>query len=133
MKFSKKSFHVFLLIYCILIFIESSIPGNNYPEIDIPSADKLVHTAIYFLLFLLFFYSLKLQSKSVKLRKYAILFSILFTSLYGASDEFHQLFVLNRSCDIYDWQADILGAVLGTIVISIVLKYNKNKLPFVKS
>lgn len=132
LKFSKNNFYLFLILYCILIFILSSIPGDKYPEVNIPSADKLVHTVIYSVLFLLFFYSLKLQSKSVKLGKYAILFGILFTGAYGATDEFHQLFVRNRSCDLLDWLADLSGALLGALLISFILKKNKNKLPFLK-
>ena len=34
-------------------------------------------------------------------------------SLYGASDEFHQLFVPGRLCDPADWLTDTLGAALG--------------------
>ncbi|CAN5633694.1 hypothetical protein BH10BAC5_BH10BAC5_00880 [soil metagenome] len=131
LKFKKNTFHFFLVAYCLLIFILSSIPGDKYPEVDIPSADKLVHTLIYCGLFLLFFYSLKLQSKSVNLQKYAILWSILFTAVYGATDEFHQLFTVNRSCDLIDWFADVSGALIGTGIILIILKRNYNKLPFV--
>ena len=133
LKFQKKTFYYFLAAYCSLIFILSSIPGDKYPEVNIPSADKLVHTAIYSVLYILFFYSLKLQSKSIKLSKYAILWSILFTAAYGASDEFHQLFTVNRSCDLLDWFADLTGALLGIVIIKLLLKYNKNRLPFVYS
>jgi VanZ family protein len=35
------------------------------------------------------------------------------TSLYGASDEWHQAFVPFRNSSILDWYADLLGAVLG--------------------
>jgi VanZ family protein len=34
-------------------------------------------------------------------------------SLYGASDEVHQLFVRNRSSDVVDWMADTLGMLAG--------------------
>jgi VanZ family protein len=49
----------------------------------------------------------------------------LFTSLYGASDELHQYFVPNRSCDFYDWLADSIGAVMALITIYLLTKFYK--------
>jgi VanZ family protein len=45
-----------------------------------------------------------------------VLVAILITSAYGASDEFHQWFVPNRSCDVWDWTADTIGGILGIVV-----------------
>ena len=39
--------------------------------------------------------------------------AILLATLYGVTDEFHQLFVAGRSADRYDVLADCLGASLG--------------------
>lgn len=41
--------------------------------------------------------------------------SIILTSAYAATDEFHQLFVEGRSCQFTDWIIDSCGAVLGTM------------------
>ena len=41
---------------------------------------------------------------------------VLFVSLYGASDEFHQRFTPGRSCDVRDWGADTLAALLVALV-----------------
>lgn len=43
-------------------------------------------------------------------------------SLYGVSDEFHQLFVPGRLCDPADWLTDTLGATLGAAVTACVLR-----------
>lgn len=43
----------------------------------------------------------------------ACLIAIVCTGLYGATDEFHQLFVPGRMCDPLDWVVDVLGGVLG--------------------
>ncbi len=40
--------------------------------------------------------------------------AIALASLYGASDEFHQLFVPGRMCDPADWLTDTCGAALGS-------------------
>lgn len=47
--------------------------------------------------------------------------SVLFTSLYAATDEIHQLFVEGRSCQLTDWMIDTLGAVIGAV--SFILLY----------
>jgi VanZ family protein len=42
--------------------------------------------------------------------------AITLATLYGVTDEFHQLFVPGRSADRYDVLADCIGATLGTAV-----------------
>ncbi|MEG0071049.1 MAG: VanZ family protein [Raoultibacter sp.] len=44
----------------------------------------------------------------------ACLLAIVCASLYGVTDEFHQLFVVDRMCDPLDWLVDTLGASLGS-------------------
>ncbi|WP_080801107.1 VanZ family protein [Arabiibacter massiliensis] len=44
----------------------------------------------------------------------ACLAAIACASLYGVTDEFHQLFVPGRMCDPADWLVDTLGASLGS-------------------
>lgn len=117
----KKIWHVLLILYCLLIFVLSSIPGENFPKVDFEFSDKFVHLIEYSILYILFFYSLKNQSKYVKLRDYALEFSVLFTSLYGVTDELHQYFVLNRSCEFMDWVADTLGAIIMYFIFKKVL------------
>jgi hypothetical protein len=48
--------------------------------------------------------------------------AVLTASLYGASDEWHQSFVPNRSADPSDWLADSLGATLGAALFLLVLR-----------
>ena len=43
----------------------------------------------------------------------ALLLAVAVSSLYGATDEFHQSFVPGRTADLLDWVADTLGAALG--------------------
>ncbi|MEP7146011.1 MAG: VanZ family protein [bacterium] len=102
-----------------MIFILSSMPGDKFPEVDIRFSDKYVHLIVYGILFTLFFYSLKNQCKYAKLKKFASEYSVLFTALYGMTDEIHQYFVPKRSCDIYDWIADVTGALLIYTIIRI--------------
>ena len=43
----------------------------------------------------------------------AILAAVVISSLYGVSDEYHQLFVPGRSFDILDMVADTIGSIVG--------------------
>jgi VanZ family protein len=38
-------------------------------------------------------------------------------SIYGVIDEVHQYFTPGRDCNIWDWIADTLGAILGAAVV----------------
>jgi VanZ family protein len=53
-------------------------------------------------------------------RSRTFLLIILITSAYGVSDEIHQYFVPGRDCNVWDWIADTLGAVLGALISMLV-------------
>ncbi len=99
-----------LIIYSLFIFFLSSIPGS-----DIPSTVSPYSLFFHFILY--FFYGIS-----------AYLFfnnpknSIIFSSLYALSDEIHQYFVPGRSCDPVDLLVDIVGILLGIILIYFVKK-----------
>lgn len=44
-------------------------------------------------------------------------FAILFSAIYAATDEFHQLFVATRQSSIWDVLIDTSGAVLGMLLL----------------
>jgi VanZ family protein len=46
-------------------------------------------------------------------------------SAYGAIDEFHQYFVPGRDCNVWDWIADTLGALLGALTVLLLMKKTK--------
>lgn len=57
--------------------------------------------------------------------KKSLMLSIVFSIFYAISDEIHQLFVINRSCSIYDMLLDSLGAITGIIMINLISKNAK--------
>lgn len=119
MKFFK--YHFLFLLWLVIIFVESSISSTEYPKIEIWSADKILHIGVFGLLTVLCYISLIHQRKYPLLLKHALIISLIFASLYGLSDEFHQYFVPNRDCDFWDWLADAAGAVLGILLIKYIL------------
>ena len=106
-----------LILYCLLIFIQSSKP--SYEELpDIQYFDKLLHFVGYAFLGILFFrafHSMQLKQS----RKLLILLSILGATLYGISDEIHQYFVPLREASFSDVIANCLGSVFGVYIYSL--------------
>lgn len=64
-------------------------------------------------------------------KRFIPLYSCALTSFYAISDEFHQIFVDGRSCEIRDWAIDTVGALVGAlafyIIYIIIKKVDKKK------
>jgi VanZ family protein len=96
-----------------VIFAASSIPNLTRLPGDI--SDKSGHSIGYALLGGLILRALA----GGRLRGVTwtrVIAAIVLATLYGVTDEFHQLFVPGRSADRYDVLADFLGATMGTAV-----------------
>jgi len=119
MKFLK--FHFPFILWLLVIFAESSMPGDFYPQVDIVNADKILHMGIYGLLAMLCYISLIHTEKVNTFTANPLTWTIIIGSFYGASDEFHQLFVPNRSCDFWDWVADTSGVIIAAVLIKYFL------------
>jgi VanZ family protein len=107
------------LLWALVIFIASSIPAHSIPNFAIFSQDKLLHLLIYFILTGLVYISLVHQTRVSALARNPLLWAILLSSFYGATDEFHQSFT-GRSADMLDLLADIAGALLLGVVVLVV-------------
>ena len=109
---------VLVVAWAALIFVLSSIPGTSYPSH--PEAMNVVaHFVLYMVLGVLL--TVALGHTKMALWKVALI-AIAIASLYGASDEFHQLFTPFRNCDPMDWLVDTVagtgGAALAVFYIS---------------
>lgn len=62
-----------------------------------------------------------------KKRKKLILYPIILSAMYAATDEFHQLFVPGRSCEIKDVLLDTAGAATGALLCYFILRLLKRK------
>ncbi len=100
-----------ILIYCLLIYIQSSHPSIQ-SQPDWPFIDKILHFAGYALLGALFLRAFKTTPIKHNL-KLVLILSVLLSALYGISDEIHQSFVPFRTADPMDVLADILGSIAG--------------------
>lgn len=108
----KKYLWIAVLVYAILIFIGSSIPGSRI-KAGPPGFDKLIHLFEYLILSALLFVALASGGKRGDLKKYLLL-SFFISSLYGVSDEVHQLFVKGRFFEPLDIFMDSVGSFVGS-------------------
>ena len=101
-----------------LIFIISSqpklppIPGLGCLE-ELSSSDKIKHVAAYAVLGWLVWRALGDRYS----RGARSLLVLAISVAYGISDEIHQKFVPNRTCDICDLAADALGVCIALIAM----------------
>jgi VanZ family protein len=96
--------------YAACIFLLSSMPGQTLPKVHVN--DKLIHTGEFALLGFLMCRALASQMPTWPRPRIACL-SLLVAIVYGATDEFHQLFVAARSAEWADLAADSVGAALA--------------------
>lgn len=111
------------ICWAFFILIISGIPGNKIPEVNVVSADKIVHFGVYGLLsFLLLFgfYRASEIELTIKLKRLVIASSI----FYGVLIEILQGTVfVGRSMDVYDMVANSIGAFVGLAGFSIYKKF----------
>jgi len=101
------------VVQLAIIFAASSIPNLRHLPGDI--SDKTGHSTGYAILGALLLRALaggRLQGVTWKRAIAAIVLS----TLYGVSDELHQLFVPGRSADPYDVLADSVGATIAASI-----------------
>ncbi|MDD5272321.1 MAG: VanZ family protein [Methylovulum sp.] len=102
-----------LMAYCGFIYWlsdQSKLPTPTWFSWQ----DKLFHAGAYFILALIVWRSFRHFFKSPIILAIA---AVVFSSLYGLSDEWHQAFVPGRNSDVFDWLADTLGAGLAVMVL----------------
>ena len=114
-----------VIVYCAAIFIQSSFPTSQRIP-DWRNLDKVLHVAAYAILGVLFFRALSTGRFSTN-HKAAVILSILFSGLYGLSDEVHQSFVPGRSAEAADVLADFMGGILGASYGW--FRFKRNRLP----
>ena len=81
-------------------------------KIDVPNIDKLFHFIEYFVLGYLWARALTYTLSNPNYL-YIFIAAVFISTLYGISDELHQLFVPARSCNAIDLLFDFMGAAAG--------------------
>src|SRR5262249_38217578 len=97
------------IAWMALIFYLSS-QSDPAPAVTSLIWDKGLHGGGYAVLGLLFARAWRAEGKSVWT---AAVLAAVCASLYGASDEVHQIFTPMRQADVRDWVADTAGGTFG--------------------
>ena len=103
-----------VMALCLAIFIQSSFPSPGL-GLSFPLKDKVLHMAAYSVLAALFYRASRMTWSDRLSPVQLALISICFGTLYGATDEIHQLFVAARQADVMDGVADFAGSILGAM------------------
>lgn len=104
-----------LLVWCLLIFWLSS-RHDIAVSYSFAHEDKLFHAVAYAALGGFFWFWIRAFPTCQP--NLAALSGLLFCSLYGVSDEWHQSFVAGRDASAGDWLADTIGAFLMLAMLS---------------
>lgn len=110
--------------WALTIFIQSSFPSVSLPEVEYISVDKVIHMGVFGLLTALCYISLVHLRRENIFSDSPLKWSLVFGILYGAFDEIHQYYVPNRSAEVQDWAADVIGVILAVLLIHYYLKNN---------
>jgi len=112
------------LAYAAAIFLVSSEDTSSIP---LPLyIDKVVHCVEFGILCTLICWSISsgcIGAKSI----YRIVLPITLTSIYGATDEFHQSFTPHRSVEFLDWVADTTGATIAGFTWQALVRRRRGK------
>jgi len=128
----KKFLYIPLGLYWLLIFILTSIPGKHMPTL-FGVSDKFKHFGAYLVLAFLLNFAIILQGKYKKLSENSFYITLIITTIYGLFDEVHQIFIPGRSFDWWDLVADIIGSLVGIMLVNIIIKsYGKKDSNYVE-
>jgi VanZ family protein len=117
------------LLWSLIIFALSSIPGNRLPPMTDWwwNADKLLHGAVYGVLGALCWRGVRATWARDHGTAMQIIAAVALTALYGITDELHQAFTPRRSPDPYDVIADAAGGLLGALICVAVVARKRAK------
>jgi VanZ family protein len=110
--------------YAGLIF---SLSALSHPEEQLPLfvlkgiSDKVLHAVEYGMLALLCYRAFRWAAGPVVARQ-AVVLAIVTASVFGITDEVHQLFVPLREASWQDWLADTVGATLAAVGVGRITK-----------
>lgn len=113
------------ILWALAIFVGSSIPSEDFPDLKIFSYDKLIHFGVFLVLALLTYRALRHQTRFPELARSPLLYTIALVAAYGALDEFHQSFIPGRRPDLADFFADTLGGVFAVFLTHLWMKFRR--------
>ena len=109
-------YHLPAIAYAGLIIALSSLTNVRLPKTQIIALDKVIHFCEYAFFGVLAFRSASRWHNSVR-RDDAAFLAIACITLYAFGDEFYQSFVPGRQADMADFYTDVVGSVVGVVIM----------------
>ena len=108
------------VIWFLIIFVLCAFPGEDIPDprLNIPHLDKVVHFGMFFIFSLLLICPLERRTSLGLGMIYGMAIGV--AAVYGGSLEVLQHFFFERSGDILDFVADVLGGAAGCLCYPLV-------------
>ena len=106
--------------WAILIFVLCALPPGNLHSVRIPYFDKVAHFGVFFVQSLLVSLLFNFQTRKSYIQ--IILLSTILAFAYGGLIEILQSKFFNRSGEVLDLIADILGAFTGAMIYPTILR-----------
>ncbi len=107
-------YRLLAILWMAILFWLSSQPDLPSPSL-FPAEDKLEHLVAFGILGVLFALSLGPWKGSISIKQMILVTTLV--TVYGAIDEFHQLFVPGRCASISDLLADFTGGLTASLVL----------------
>lgn len=126
LEIQKKLFALPVFGAALSIFYVSSIPQLPFLQTTFAWQDKVLHIIAYFIFGLSLLIAFIPYKKTSLKNKLIIFISI--GTFYGASDEYHQSFIIGRSSEIADLVADIIGIILSSLIMIMYHKFKNKKI-----
>lgn len=95
------------------ITLLSSIPGQMFPRIDVPNADKGMHAILFLPLGWLMARAFAAGAHDRASLALKCALAALAVSFFGAVDEWHQILTPRRNCSLADWIVDTVAGAAG--------------------
>ncbi len=109
-----------LVCYMLVLFVQSSFPAPKTVPTFVHS-DKLLHMAAYGMLTALFVRAFRLSRPWLSPGKLYCRAAMCAVG-YGVTDEIHQCFIPDRTGDVLDLAADIVGSVVAAVLMYLVVR-----------
>ena len=126
LEIQKKLFALPVFGAALSIFYVSSIPQLPFLQTAFAWQDKVLHIIAYFIFGISLLIAFVPYKKTSLQKKLIIFISI--GTFYGASDEYHQSFIIGRSSEIADLVADIIGIILSSLIMIMYHKFKNKKI-----
>ena len=108
------------VVWAVIIFVLCTMPSSGLPQLNIPHSDKIAHFGFFLVQSALLSLLLNFRTRMSYAR--IVFLSTLMAFVYGGFIEILQVCFFNRTGELYDLIADVLGGLLGAMAYPVILR-----------